>query len=141
MENLIPALPDALAPGKRKAFFDMASGFGPANYLHLLADVAGHLAGSVLPVLGQCLSRETPTSPAYALVAYVPVSQTQQLAYGERSAARFEVGQHAERWFEGVQMFFTEIDITDYAECLALECGAPTSAAAVCSPTLLRSAA
>ena len=118
---LLPALPSAL-PDQRNLTFDLSAGFEPVDRLHILNEtIAGHLAGSVVPVLGHCLSRETPTSPPYALVAYVPVSPTVCIAYAERSAAHFEADQHIERWFAGVQLYFAEIDITDHAESLALE--------------------
>jgi hypothetical protein len=128
---LIPALRSAL-PGQRTLTFDLSAGFEPTDKLHILHEtIAGHLAGSVVPVLGQRLSRETPTSPPYALVAYVPVSPTVCIAYAERSAAHFEVDQHIERWFGGVQLYFAEIDITDHAESLALERTAMVATASV----------
>jgi hypothetical protein len=118
---LIPALRNAL-PGQQNLIIEMSPGFEQTDKLHVINEtVAGHLAGSVVPILGQCISRETPTSPPYALVAYVPVSPTVCIAYAERSAAHFEADQHIERWFSGVQLYFAEIDITDYAESLALE--------------------
>jgi len=122
---LIPALHSAL-PGQRNTLHDVSSGFQPQHPVLLtLAPIAGHAANLTLNVLGQCLSRETPDSPAYALVAYVAPSATERVAYTNRSAARFEVGQHTERWFAGVQLYFTEIDITDYADSLRLEYLAP----------------
>jgi hypothetical protein len=118
---LIPALPSAL-PGQRNLTFDLSAGFEPGDKLHIISKaIAGHVVGSVVPVLGQCLSRETPTEAPYALVAYVPVSPTICTSYMERSAAHFEVDQHIERWFGGVQLYFAEVDVTDHAEGLALE--------------------
>ena len=118
---LIPALHSAL-PGQHNVLHDVSSGFQPQYpVLHTLVPIAGHPANLTLNVLGQCLSRETPDSPAYALVAYVSPSATERVAYINRSAARFEVGQHTERWFAGVQLYFTEIDITDHADSLRLE--------------------
>jgi hypothetical protein len=118
--SLLPCLPGALR-GQRRTLFSLDTGFELGDQLHLKADIAGHLKGSVVPVLGQCLSRETPLGPPYALVAYVPASATVCVTYAERPAAHFEVGQHVERWFNGVQLYFAEIDVTDHAESLALE--------------------
>jgi hypothetical protein len=119
---LLPALRSALPDQSGQPPIDVSAGFAPGTKLHILHEtIAGHLAGSVVPVLGQCVSRERPLSPPYALVAYVPVSATVCIAYAERSAAHFEVDQHVERWFSGIQLYFAEIDITDHAENLALE--------------------
>jgi hypothetical protein len=118
---LLPALRSAL-PDQPGQTFDLSTGFAPADKLHILNEpIAGHLAGSIVPVLGQSLGHETPTSPPYALVAYVPVSPTVCIAYRDRSAAHFESDQLVERWFNGIQLYFAEIDITDHAENLALE--------------------
>jgi hypothetical protein len=118
---LLPALRSAL-PDQPGQAFDVSLGLQPFDKLHVLNEaIAGHLAGSVLPVLGHCLSRETPTSQPYALVAYVAVSPTVCIPYAERSAAHFEVDQHIERWFGSIQLYLAEIDITDHADNLALE--------------------
>ncbi|GAA4501341.1 hypothetical protein GCM10023172_23020 [Hymenobacter ginsengisoli] len=136
---LIPALHSAL-PGQYNILHDVSNGFQPQHpVLHTLIPIAGHPANLALNILGQCLSRETPDSPAYALVAYVAPSATERVAYTNRSAARFEVGQHIERWFAGVQLYFTEIDITDYADSLRLEYLAPiVSEAAPATERLVR---
>jgi hypothetical protein len=122
MENLLPALPDALAPGKRKPLHSVATGFGPATKLHLVHALAGHDAGTALDVIGQCLCRDA-NGEAWRLLAYVAPSASEFTSYADRQAARFPEAGQMECWFGSVYLFFTEIDITDHAESLLLELG------------------
>jgi hypothetical protein len=116
-KNLIPNLRSALEP---KASFSLDEGFNPDDLIHLLDEVARRPAGTVLPVLGQLRCCDASGRP-WRLVAYVPASPLDCTTYAGRQASRFPEAHQEERWFAGVQMRFTEIDITDYAEGLALE--------------------
>lgn len=113
----LPALRSALLPNHS---YSLTDGFVDGDLLHLLAEVARRPAGTVLPILGQCQCFDAQGKP-WRLLAYVPASPLDCTTYAGRQASRFpEVGQ-VERWFAGVQMRFTEIDITDYADELAIE--------------------
>lgn len=114
---LLPALPSAV-PGEKP--IALADGFEPGDLLHLQAELVGRPAGTVLPVLGYCLCLDGQGQP-YALRAYLPLSPAFATTYGGREAVRFPEPGQQERWFNGVQMFFTELDITDHAHELLLE--------------------
>ncbi|MGI4871361.1 MAG: hypothetical protein ACRYFX_09300 [Janthinobacterium lividum] len=114
---LLPFLKGALTP---KVPYSVEDGFRTGDLLHLLAEVAGRPAGTVLPVLGQCRCPDA-HGRAWRLLAYVPASPTDCTTYAGRQASRFPEAGQVERWFAGVQMRFTEIDITDWADSLALE--------------------
>jgi hypothetical protein len=43
------------------------------------------------------------------------------VAYTEREARRYATANQREQWFGSVLMYLTEIDLTDYADCLRLE--------------------
>lgn len=114
--SLIPPLRSALAP---KECFTLST-FRDGDLLHLLAEVARRPAGTVLPVLGQlCCFDEH--GQLWRLVAYVPASPLECTTYAGRQARRFPEPGQLERWFGGVHLLFTEIDLTDSAEGLALE--------------------
>jgi hypothetical protein len=117
MDSLpIPPLRSALAP---KEFFTLDS-FRDGDLIHLLAEVARRPAGTVLPVLGQNACYDAQGN-LWRLLAYVPASPEECTTYAGRQASRFPEAGQLERWFGGVHMRFTEIDITDSAESLALE--------------------
>lgn len=114
---LLPFVRSALSP---KDLFSLVHGLQAGDLFHLLQGVACRPAGTVLPVLGQnrCLDRQGRT---WRLVAYVPASPLDCTTYAGRQAARFPEEGQQETWFEGVHLRFTEIDLTDYAEAIALE--------------------
>ena len=114
---LLPFLKGALNP---KLPYSVEDGFQEGDLLHLLGEVAGRPAGTVWPVLGQCRCCD-PAGHCWRLLAYVPASASDCTTYFGRTASRFPEAGQLERWFAGVQMRFTEIDITDWAESLALE--------------------
>ena len=114
---LLPPLASALKGEKPISLLD---GFQPGDLLHLLAEVVGRPAGTVLPVLGYCLCVDAQGQP-YALRAYVPLSPAFATTYAGREAARFPEPGQQERWLGGVQMYFTEVDMTDHAHELRLE--------------------
>ncbi len=114
---LLPSLASALKGEKPIA---LTEGFREGDLLHLKAEVAGRPAGTVLPVLGYCLCVDAQGQP-YALRAYVPLSPAFATTYAGREAARFPEPNQRERWLGGVQMRFTEVDLTDHAHELALE--------------------
>lgn len=114
---LLPALPSAVRGEKPIAVTD---GFKLGDLLHLLSMLMGWPKGTVLPILGYCLCVDGQGQP-YALRAYVPLSPQQGTTYAGREAARFPEPGQQERWFEGVHMRFTELDITDHAHELLLE--------------------
>jgi hypothetical protein len=114
---LLPALPSAL---KGEKPISLTEGFQPGDLLHLLAELVGRPTGTVLPVLGYCLCRDAQGQP-YALRAYVPLCPAFATTYAGREAARFPEPGQVERWLGGVQMYFTELDLTDHAHELKLE--------------------
>jgi hypothetical protein len=115
---LLPALPSAVRGEKPIALFD--GGFLPGDLVHVKADLSGWPANTVLPVLGQnaCYDAQ---GHIWRLVAYLPLSRAFATTYAGRDAARFPEPGQRESWFSGVQMYFTELDITDHAHELALE--------------------
>jgi hypothetical protein len=110
---LLPPLASALKGEKPLSLFD---GFREGDLLHLKAEVAGRPKGTVLPVLGYCLCIDAQGQP-YALRAYVPLCPE----YAGREAARFPEPNQRERWLGGIQLYFSELDLTDHAHELALE--------------------
>jgi hypothetical protein len=117
MDNLLPDLRSALSP---KVSYSLLEGFQAGDLLHLLNEAVCRPAGTVLPLLGQCLCRDA-QGRAWRLLAYVPASPLDCTTYMGRQANRFREEGQTETWFGGVHMLFSEIDITDYAESLALE--------------------
>lgn len=136
-KSLIPLLQAAFA-AKRAPGLSVAAGFAADDSLHLKAAVAGHTAGTVLPVLGYCLFADA-TGEAYSLLAYVKPSATSCTAYAQREAARFAAPQQTERWLGSIHLFFAQVDITDHAEELLLERGTETLVLTAATP--LRQAA
>lgn len=98
----------------------LTEGLREGDLLHLLAPVAGRPKGTVLPVLGYCLCVDAQGQP-YALRAYVPICPEYATTYAGREAARFPEPGQQERWLGGVQMRFSEIDLTDHAHEIRLE--------------------
>lgn len=115
---LLPFLKGALNP---KEPYNLNDGFRSSDLLHVLAPGLPWPAGTVLPVLGQCLCRDA-QGHAWRLLAYVPACPQECTTYPGRQAARFREEGQVECWFAGIPMgYFTELDITDYADALALE--------------------
>lgn len=115
--SLLPAVASAL---KGEKPISLAEGLQEGDLLHLKAPLLGRPKGTVLPVLGYCLCFDAQQQP-YALRAYVPLCPAQGTTYAGREAARFPEPGQRERWLGGVQMRFTELDLTDHAHELALE--------------------
>ena len=116
-KSLLPLLASAL---KGEKPFSLTNGFREGDLLHLTADLIGCFKGTVLPVLGYCLCFDAQGQP-YSLRAYVPVCPVGATTYAHREAVRFPEFGQCERWLGGVQMRFTELDLTDHAHELALE--------------------
>lgn len=115
-----PLLPPLASALKGEPPIPLTEGLREGDLLHLLAEVAGRPQGTVLPVLGYCLCVDAQGQP-HALRAYVPVCPAFATTYAGREAARFPEPGQQERWLGGVQMRFSEIDLTDHAHELALE--------------------
>jgi len=115
--SLLPLLLSALKGEKPIPLLD---GLREGDLLHLLSHLLGWPKGTVLPVLGYCLCFDAQGQP-YALRVYLPLSSVQGTTYAGREAARFPEPRQQERWFGGIQMRFTELDLTDHAHELALE--------------------
>ncbi|MVN78943.1 hypothetical protein GO988_21650 [Hymenobacter sp. HMF4947] len=115
-----PLLPPLASALKGEKPLSLTDGFREGDLLHLKAEVAGRPKGTVLPVLGYCLCFDAQGQP-YALRAYVPICPAYATTYAGREAARFPEPGQRERWLGGVQMRFTEIDLTDHAHELAVE--------------------
>ncbi|RZK44855.1 MAG: hypothetical protein EOO61_02290, partial [Hymenobacter sp.] len=114
---LLPPLRSALKGEKPILLTD---GLLEGDLLHLKAPVAGRPTGTVLPVLGYCLCVDAQGQP-YALRAYVPLCPEYATTYAGREAARFPEPGQRERWLGSIQLYFSEIDLTDHAHELALE--------------------
>jgi hypothetical protein len=116
-KSLLPPLPSAL---KGEKPIPLTEGLLEGDMLHFKAPVAGRPKGTVLPVLGYCLCVDAQGQP-YALRAYVPLCPEYATTYAGREAARFPEPNQRERWLGGIQLYFSEIDLTDHAHELALE--------------------
>jgi hypothetical protein len=114
---LLPPLPSAL---KGEKPIPLTEGLLEGDLLHFKAPVAGRPKGTVLPVLGYCLCVDAQGQP-YALRAYVPLCPEFATTYAGREAARFPEPNQRERWLGSIQLYFSEIDLTDHAHELALE--------------------
>ena len=115
---LLPCLKGALNP---KEPYSLTDGFRASDLLHVLAAGLPWPAGTVLPLLGQCLCRDA-QGHTWRLLAYVPAAPQECTTYHGRQARRFPEEGQLERWFAGIPMgYFTELDITDNADDLALE--------------------
>lgn len=115
-----PLLPLLLSALKGEKPISLLDGLREGDLLHLLSALLGWPKGTVLPILGYCLCVDAQGQP-YALRAYLPLSTVQGTTYAGREAARFPEPGQQERWFGGVQMRFTELDLTDHADELRLE--------------------
>jgi hypothetical protein len=116
-KSLLPALASALK-GEKPIL--LTEGLLEGDLLHCKAPVAGRPKGTVLPVLGYCLCVDAQGQP-YALRAYVPLCPEYATTYAGREAARFPEPNQRERWLGSIQLYFSEIDLTDHAHELALE--------------------
>lgn len=112
---LVPTLPDVANKRMRHPITDLRGG----DQLHLTAKVLGFAKGSVLGIYGYCILRDADGTP-YQVRAYVR-GGTHCVAYSAREAVRFRFEDQKERWFGSVLLYLTEIDLTDYADCLKLE--------------------
>ncbi|MGI4867830.1 MAG: hypothetical protein ACRYFZ_28190 [Janthinobacterium lividum] len=115
-----PLLPPLVSALKGEKPIPLTEGLLEGDLLHLKAPVAGRPKGTVLPVLGYCLCVDAQGQP-YALRAYVPLCPEYATTYAGREAARFPEPGQRERWLGGIQLYFSEIDLTDHAHELALE--------------------
>lgn len=118
MKPLVPSLRDATDKRKEHAVTTLQGG----DQLHLTAKLLGFPKGSVLPVYGYCALYDEQGQP-YSVRAYVRPLSTDKPAvcFGEREAVRFRFDTQREQWFGSVLMYLTEIDLTDFADCLRLE--------------------
>jgi hypothetical protein len=115
--SLLPSVASAL---KGEKPITLAEGLQEGDLLHLKAPLLGRPTGTVLPVLGYCLCFDAQGQP-YALRAYVPLCPEYATTYAGREAARFPEPGQRERWLGSIQLYFSEIDLTDHAHELALE--------------------
>jgi hypothetical protein len=114
---LLPTLPDASNKRVRHLSSDLQGG----DQLHLTASILGFKRGAVLPLYGYCALFDE-TGRAYSVRGYVrPLSLDHAVPFSEREAVRFRFDNQQERWFGERLMYLTEIDLTDYADCLRLE--------------------
>jgi hypothetical protein len=116
--TLVPTLSDAV----NKRIKHNATTLQPGDQLHLTAPILGFTKGMTRPIYGYCLHLDE-QGHAYAVTAYVqPLDMGQHtIAYTDREARRYPTANQQERWFGSVLMYLTEIDLTDYADCLRLE--------------------
>lgn len=116
--TLVPTLADAV----NKRIKHNATALQPGDQLHLTAPILGFPKGISRAIHGYCLHRDE-QGRAYAVTAYVqPLDMGQHtIAYTDREARRYPTPNQREQWFGSVLMYLTEIDLTDYADCLRLE--------------------
>jgi hypothetical protein len=97
----------------------LTDGFREGDLLHLKAQVAGRPKGTVLPVLGYCLRRCPGPAPRLTgLRAALPRVRH----HLRRPRSRPLPGaKQRERWLGSIQLYFSEIDLTDHAHELVLE--------------------
>lgn len=112
---LVPTLADVFNKRVRHTVTDLRGG----DQLHLTAPVAGFPKGSVHGIYGYCTYTDE-QGQVYAVTAYVR-GGSQAVAYTDRAARRYATANQHEQWFGSVLMYLTEIDLTDYADCLRLE--------------------
>lgn len=115
---LVPTLADLFNKRVRHAITDLRAG----DSLHTTAPMLGFPRGRKVDVYGYCTQYDTDGRP-YAVTAYVrPFALGQHtVAYGQREASRYPAHHQTEQWFGSVLMYLTEIDLTEYADCLRLE--------------------
>ena len=116
--SLIPTLADLFNKRLRHPITDLQAG----DNLHLGAPILGFPKGHAVPVYGYCVQYDAQGRP-YAVTAYVrPLSLNEHaVGYAQREAARYPSANQQEQWFGAVLLYLTEIDLTDYADCLRLE--------------------
>lgn len=116
--TLVPTLTDLF----NKRVKHLATDLQPGDQLHLTAPILGLPKGSVQAIYGYCVHTDA-QGQAYAVTAYVrPTSLgAAVVAFTERDARRYPTENQQERWFGEYLMYLTEIDLTDYADCLRLE--------------------
>lgn len=115
---LVPTLADLFNKRVRHAITDLQ----PGDSLHATAPLLGFPRGRKIDVYGYCTQYDA-QGQAYAVTAYVRPFEIGQhtVAYTEREAGRYPTGNQREQWFGSVLMYLTEIDLTEYADCLRLE--------------------
>lgn len=116
--TLVPTLTDAV----NKRVKHSATTLQPGDQLHLTAPILGFPKGISRAIHGYCLHLDE-QGRAYAVTAYVqPLDMGKHtIPYTEREARRYPTPNQREQWFGSVLMYLTEIDLTDYADCLRLE--------------------
>jgi hypothetical protein len=114
---LVPTLPDVANRRRKHLVTDLQGG----DQLHLTAALLGFKRGAVVPLYGYCALRDA-QGQVYSVRGYVrPLTLAYAVPFSEREAVRFRADNQQERWFGEVLMYLTEIDLTDYADCLRLE--------------------
>jgi hypothetical protein len=116
--TLVPTLTDLF----NKRVKHPATALQPGDSLHLTAPILGFPKGRKVAIYGYCVQFDT-QGFAYSAVAYVRPDglNDHAVAYSEREAGRYPTDAQREQWFGSVLMYLTEIDLTDYADCLRLE--------------------
>jgi hypothetical protein len=116
--TLVPTLADLFNKRVKHAATDLR----PGDSFHLTAPMLGFPKGRKVSIYGYCVQYDT-QGHAYAVTAYVRPDELNDhaVAYSEREAARYPTDSQREQWFGSVLMYLTEIDLTDYADCLKLE--------------------
>lgn len=112
---LVPTLPDAVNKRLRHPVTDLRGG----DQLFLTAKVLGFAKGSKLAIYGFCILRDADGTP-YQVRAYVR-GGANCVSYAQREAKRYRFENQEEKWFGSFLMYLTEIDLTDYADCLRLK--------------------
>jgi len=117
---LVPTLPDLFNKRRRHNATELQGG----DQLHATSSLLGFKRGAVLPIYGYCVLTDE-RGQVYSVRAYVrPVSMDHAVAFDSREAVRYPsngLGTQQEYWFGAYLMYLTEIDLTDYADCLRLE--------------------
>jgi hypothetical protein len=116
--SLVPTLIDLF----NKRVRHLATDLQPGDALHLMAPLLGFKKGRKVSIYGYCVEYDT-QGQAFSVTAYVRPDGLgdHTLAYAERQAGRYPTANQKEQWFGSVLMYLTEIDLTDYADCLRLE--------------------
>ena len=119
---LVPTLPDFADPEGRKRH--QVTEPQPRDLLHFLADVYGpdgetllFRKGSIVGLFGYCRHDDL-NGMAYTVRVYLPGHGT---TWAARDAYRYPTALQQEVCFGPVPELFTELDLTDHAEALALE--------------------
>jgi hypothetical protein len=112
---LVPMLTDVV----NKRHKHLATDLQPGDQLHFTAPILGFARGTVHALYGYCVHFDTHGS-AYAVTGYIN-GGPHAVPYTEREARRYPTANQHEQWFGSVLMYMTEIDLTDYADCLRLE--------------------